>query len=137
DQRTRDRLAAMTHQPTAGELADKPSATPPDISGVDLDPRCLTGRVMCVSKTTRQLAWVDDGEVLKVTDARFGCSATATCEGVFQVGGSRATTPPPSTGRGCHWRCSSPVGRRCTIRRTPRPAATTAARTGASTSATR
>lgn len=85
DQRTWDRLAAMTHEPTAAELADKPPAKTEN-AGVDLDKRCMTGRVMCISKSTRQLAWVVDGTVVKVMDARFGCSSSATREGVFQVG---------------------------------------------------
>src|SRR5699024_2740476 len=85
DQRTWDRLAAMTHEPTAAELADKPPVKA-DPSGLDLDPRCMTGRVMCISKTTRQLAWMVDGKVIKVMDARFGCASSITREGVFHVG---------------------------------------------------
>jgi L,D-transpeptidase catalytic domain len=50
-----------------------------------LDPRCETGRVMCVDKTTRTLRWVVDGRVLMTFDARFGGPKTPTREGRFQV----------------------------------------------------
>lgn len=52
----------------------------------DLDPRCMTGRAMCASKTTRKLHWVVNGEVKLVLDARFGSKANPTREGQFSVG---------------------------------------------------
>ncbi len=52
----------------------------------DLDKRCLTGRALCASKTTRKLHWVVDGKVLAVMDARFGKPSSPTREGQFSVG---------------------------------------------------
>jgi hypothetical protein len=79
DQRTLDRLRAMTAEPTVAELhnrANQPGA---------LDPRCRTGRVICVDKTSSTLRWVVDGKVLQTLDVRFGASTTPTREGVFHV----------------------------------------------------
>jgi peptidoglycan hydrolase-like protein with peptidoglycan-binding domain len=81
DQRTMDRLTGMTTAPTTAELHNKiPSPG-------KLDPRCLTGRVMCIDKTTSTLRWVVDGHVKQLLDARFGStiSNTPTREGLFHV----------------------------------------------------
>ncbi|MEU5398749.1 L,D-transpeptidase family protein [Streptomyces sp. NPDC005963] len=78
---TWQRLLGMTTEPTRGELdgkaVNKPTTT--------LDPRCLNGRVMCVSKTTRTLSWVVDGTVRSTMDVRFGSQYTPTREGSFSV----------------------------------------------------
>ncbi|MFF8956451.1 L,D-transpeptidase family protein [Streptomyces sp. NPDC014894] len=75
------RLLGMTSEPTPDELrgraAQKPAAA--------LDPRCGTGRAICVSKTTRTLSWVVDGRVRSTMDVRFGSQYTPTREGVFRV----------------------------------------------------
>lgn len=75
------RLLSMTTEPTDDELkgrtVNKPVAT--------LDPRCLNGRVMCVSKTTRTLSWVVEGKVRATMDVRFGSQYTPTREGSFAV----------------------------------------------------
>lgn len=81
DQRTMDRLVEMTRQPTYEELHNvqpEPGA---------LDPRCTTGRAICVDKTTSTLRWVVDGKVLQTMDARFGSvvNDTPTREGLFHV----------------------------------------------------
>jgi peptidoglycan hydrolase-like protein with peptidoglycan-binding domain len=79
DQRTLDRLTAMTSTPTDAELhnrANQPGA---------LDARCRAGRVLCVDKTSSTLRWVVDGKVLQTLDVRFGASTTPTREGVFHV----------------------------------------------------
>ena len=63
DQRTLDRLHAMTYQPTYEQMHNiepEPGA---------LDPRCTTGRALCVDKSTNSLRWVIDGKV----------QATSTC----------------------------------------------------------
>ncbi|MQS37400.1 L,D-transpeptidase family protein [Streptomyces katsurahamanus] len=75
------RLLAMTTEPTAGELNGEAVRKP----AVKLDARCLTGRVMCVSKTTRTLSWVVDGTVRATMDVRFGSEYTPTREGSFSV----------------------------------------------------
>lgn len=81
DQRTLDRLTAMTYAPSyeaRHNIAPQPGA---------LDPRCLSGRVLCIDKTSRTLRWVVDGKVLRTLDARFGSTVndTPTREGVFSV----------------------------------------------------
>ncbi|WP_328861544.1 L,D-transpeptidase family protein [Streptomyces sp. NBC_00306] len=78
---TWQKVLGMTKKPTSDELAgrkvNKPSAK--------LDPRCLTGRVMCISKTSRTLSWVVDGTVRSTMDVRFGSQYTPTREGTFGV----------------------------------------------------
>ncbi len=79
DQRTLDRLAAMTSTPTHEAMYNiepKPGA---------LDARCRTGRVLCIDKTSQTLRWVVDGKVLQTLDVRFGASYSPTREGVFSV----------------------------------------------------
>ena len=79
DQRTKDRLYAMTATPTEAELHNRGN-TP----GA-LDARCRTGRVLCIDKTSSTLRFVVDGEVQQTLDARFGASTTPTREGVYRV----------------------------------------------------
>ncbi len=81
DRRTMDRLLAMTAEPTHEQLHNvepEPGA---------LDPRCTTGRALCIDKTTSTLRWVVDGKVRMTLDARFGSTVnnTPTREGLFQV----------------------------------------------------
>ncbi|MFE7747627.1 L,D-transpeptidase family protein [Streptomyces sp. NPDC057428] len=74
------RLLAMTRKPTAKELdppAVKPVARP--------DARCMTGRVLCISKNSRTLSWMIDGRVVSAMDVRFGSQYTPTREGTFSV----------------------------------------------------
>ncbi|MGK5499358.1 L,D-transpeptidase family protein [Streptomyces sp. URMC 125] len=77
---TWDALVARTRTPTRQELyppTTRPVAEP--------DPRCLTGRAMCISKESRTLAWMVDGTVLSTMDVRFGSELTPTREGSFAV----------------------------------------------------
>ena len=81
DQRTLDRLDAMTTAPTTAEMHNRlPSPG-------KLDARCLTGRVLCIDKTSSTLRWVVDGHVRQTLDARFGSTVndTPTREGLFHV----------------------------------------------------
>ncbi|MFJ4968196.1 MULTISPECIES: L,D-transpeptidase family protein [unclassified Streptomyces] len=74
------KLLAMTRTPTADELdppTERPVAKP--------DERCLSGRVLCVSKKSRTLAWMIDGRVVSAMDVRFGSEYTPTREGEFPV----------------------------------------------------
>ena len=73
-------LRARTHAPSHGEL-HPPTSRPLD----DPDPRCTTGRALCVSKKSRTLAWMVDGEVRSAMDVRFGSAYTPTREGQFKV----------------------------------------------------
>ncbi|MEU9290826.1 L,D-transpeptidase family protein [Streptomyces sp. NPDC048275] len=77
---TWQRLQRMTHKPAQWELypyGGQPAARP--------DPRCMTGRVLCVSKTSRTLRWMIDGKTVSTMDVRFGSQYTPTREGVFSV----------------------------------------------------
>ncbi|MFG3346707.1 peptidoglycan-binding protein [Streptomyces sp. NPDC048018] len=80
DETTWRKLVALTHEPTADEL--RPATT----NKLDApDPRCLTGRVLCISKESRTLAWMIDGKVVSSLDVRFGSENTPTREGEFKV----------------------------------------------------
>ena len=72
----------MTAAPTADELANRP---PDPAEGSTLDPRCLTGRALCVDKTSNSLRWVVDGTVLTTLDVRFGQEGMETREGQFAI----------------------------------------------------
>ncbi|MGY5010920.1 L,D-transpeptidase family protein [Streptomyces sp. 900105755] len=77
---TWQRLVRMTHRPGKWELylmGGQPAAAP--------DPRCLTGRVLCISKTSRTLRWMIDGRTVSTMSVRFGAQYTPTREGVFHV----------------------------------------------------
>ncbi|WP_344176228.1 L,D-transpeptidase family protein [Streptomyces albidochromogenes] len=74
------RLLGMTREPTGAELRP-PTAAPVAAP----DPRCMTGRVLCISKTSRTLSWMIDGRVLSAMDVRFGSQYTPTREGTFSV----------------------------------------------------
>ncbi|MGX1271950.1 hypothetical protein RKD18_005144 [Streptomyces phaeoluteigriseus] len=80
DSVTWQRLLGMTREPGRWELylmGGQPAAEP--------DPRCLTGRVLCVDKTSRTLRWMVDGRTLTTVSVRFGSQYTPTREGVFRV----------------------------------------------------
>jgi hypothetical protein len=84
DQRTLARLHGMTRIPTADELANR---LPGDLhTDARLDPRCLTGRALCVDKQSSTIRWVVEGKVLRTMAVRFGASYTPTREGLFHVG---------------------------------------------------
>ncbi|MFF3453104.1 L,D-transpeptidase family protein [Streptomyces sp. NPDC002730] len=78
---TWQKLLGMTTKPTREELNGKAVNKP----AAKLDPRCTTGRVMCISKSTRTLSWVIDGKVQSTMDVRFGSQYTPTREGTFRV----------------------------------------------------
>ena len=85
DQATWDKLVALTRKPTHDELYP-PKPKPDDPTSAALDPRCMTGRALCIDKTSRKLRWVVDGQVELTTDVRFGSVRTPTRMGAFQVG---------------------------------------------------
>ncbi|WP_374211234.1 MULTISPECIES: L,D-transpeptidase family protein [unclassified Streptomyces] len=78
---TWQKLLTMTRTPTRDEL----NGTKGSVHPAKLDPRCLKGRVLCISKTSRSLSWVNDGKVLSTMDVRFGSQYTPTREGTFHV----------------------------------------------------
>ncbi|GHJ35192.1 L,D-transpeptidase family protein [Streptomyces sp. TS71-3] len=90
DRATWQRLLALTHTPSHDELFP-PTALPwghlprPSGSGGRPDPRCLTGRALCISKKSRSLSWIIDGRTVSQMDVRFGSEYTPTREGAFKV----------------------------------------------------
>ncbi len=87
DRRTWRRLLEMTRAPSAEELKGLVPPIPSSNTNTPgpLDPRCTTGRVLCIDKSSRTLRWVVDGRVEVTLDTRFGASGTPTREGVFSV----------------------------------------------------
>ncbi|MGV9282506.1 L,D-transpeptidase family protein [Streptomyces sp. NPDC003730] len=77
---TWQRLLGMSREPGKWDLylmGGQPAAAP--------DPRCTTGRVLCVSKSSRTLRWMIDGRTVSTMSVRFGSQHTPTREGVFRV----------------------------------------------------
>lgn len=91
DQATWDKLVGMTRKPTADELSNKPksqSTKAGSSSGKKaegLPAACMSGRVICISKRSNKLWWVNNGVVQLAMDARFGTSEFRTREGTFSV----------------------------------------------------
>ncbi|OEJ33407.1 L,D-transpeptidase family protein [Streptomyces subrutilus] len=80
DEATWKKIQNATKKPTADELR------PPTVNEADApDPRCMEGRVMCISKESRTLAFMIDGKIVSTMDVRFGSENTPTREGVFKV----------------------------------------------------
>lgn len=80
DEATWRKIQELSRTPTDEELS------PPTTNEVAApDPRCLQGRVLCISKESRTLAWMIDGKVVSSMDVRFGSENTPTREGLFQV----------------------------------------------------
>lgn len=80
DAKTWSKLRDLTDQPKRDAMyppTTNPVAKP--------DPRCLTGRTLCISKSSRTLAWMIDGKVIAAMDVRFGSQYTPTREGTFKV----------------------------------------------------
>lgn len=50
-----------------------------------LDPRCMTGRVVCIDMSTRTLLWVVDGKPQYGMDVRFGDENNPTRKGKFDI----------------------------------------------------
>ncbi|MDT0434293.1 L,D-transpeptidase family protein [Streptomyces doudnae] len=74
------RLVSMSREPGTWDLylmGGQPPGAP--------DPRCLTGRVLCIDKTSRTLRWMVDGRTVSTMAVRFGATGTPTREGVFRV----------------------------------------------------
>ncbi|TDC74173.1 L,D-transpeptidase family protein [Streptomyces hainanensis] len=81
---TWEALTGQTEAPSQEEMF--PPVEIPEVEPAqELDERCLTGRVLCISKTSQTLSWVVDGEVRTTVDVRFGAEETPTREGEFEV----------------------------------------------------
>jgi L,D-transpeptidase-like protein len=66
---------------SAGSLA---SAVAPGAAAGTIDSRCLTGRVVCIDKTTHMLRWMVEGRTELSMSARFGGNHR-TREGTFWI----------------------------------------------------
>lgn len=85
DQATWTSLVSRTTTPTHAELYP-PKQADGSTAPVKLDSRCMTGRVLCISKSANSLSWVIDGKIVSRMDVRFGCvSRTPTREGTFSL----------------------------------------------------
>jgi hypothetical protein len=76
-------VAALPAKTTATTAATAATALVP--GKLRLDRRCMTGRIICINKKTRKLAFLYNGKLLATADARFGCSRTPTRNGSFKV----------------------------------------------------
>lgn len=85
DQRTMDRIWGQTRKPTSNELNNVKPAPGAGLTTAGLDPRCLVGRVICASKSTRKVVWVVDGVPVMQMDARFGRAELPTNDGAFHI----------------------------------------------------
>ncbi|WP_370353626.1 L,D-transpeptidase [Catenulispora sp. EB89] len=81
-------------KPTAPTTPAPPKTTGSNwLSGVPLghntpgalDPRCKTGRVICIDMSTRTLLWVVNGKVQYGMDVRFGDENNPTRKGKFDI----------------------------------------------------
>ncbi|MFG2829047.1 L,D-transpeptidase family protein [Streptomyces sp. NPDC048434] len=73
-------LRSQTRRPSHTELhppTTRPVGTP--------DPRCMKGKVICISKRSNTLTWRVDGRIVSAMDVRFGSQYTPTREGVFAL----------------------------------------------------
>ncbi|WP_432945258.1 L,D-transpeptidase [Kribbella sp. CA-253562] len=83
--------AVATTAPTAAtapaaKAAVKPAAKNVLVPGkLRLDKRCMTGRIICVNKKTRKVAFLYNGKLLATGDARFGGPRTPTRNGFFKL----------------------------------------------------
>ncbi|WP_435860873.1 L,D-transpeptidase family protein [Streptomyces nigrescens] len=73
-------LRSQTRRPSHAEL--HPPTTRPVGT---LDPRCMRGRVICISKRSNTLTWVVNGRIVSAMDVRFGSQYTPTREGTFRI----------------------------------------------------
>ena len=58
-----------------------PKPAPTASTSFRADSRCYTGRVLCISKDQRKMAYMVDGSVKTVVDVRFGSELTPTRNG--------------------------------------------------------
>ncbi len=82
DERTWVKLRAKTRNPSYSEIF---SAPPISTDTQDLDPRCLTGKVMCISKGQLKMSYVVDGKIMFTRPARFARPGWESPVGDFRV----------------------------------------------------
>jgi L,D-transpeptidase catalytic domain len=78
--------AALPAKATATTAATSATSATVLVPGkLRLDRRCMTGRILCINKKTRKIAFLYNGKLLATADARFGCSGTSTRNGSFKI----------------------------------------------------
>ncbi len=82
DERAWSRLVKATYNPSYSQLFDAP---PRNTLTQKLDPRCLTGRVICISKEQDRLSYVVDGKIKLTREAQFARKGYESPEGEFKV----------------------------------------------------
>ncbi|HMN75106.1 MAG TPA: L,D-transpeptidase family protein [Burkholderiaceae bacterium] len=82
DERTWSNLLRASRNPRYAELFDAPPAS---TLTQDLDARCATGRVVCISKQQRLMSYVVDGKVQFTREARFARPGWDSPVGEFRV----------------------------------------------------
>ena len=82
DERTWARLIAKTRNPRYAQLFDKP---PTSQMTQELDTRCLTGKVVCISWEQKKMSLVHDGRTLFTREARFARPGWESDKGEFRI----------------------------------------------------
>ncbi|MBZ0225525.1 MAG: peptidoglycan-binding protein [Comamonas sp.] len=82
DERTWARLMPATRNPSYRQLFNAP---PQSTMTQTLDPRCASGKVVCISKAQKKLSYVVDGEIKFTREARFSRPGWDSPEGDFRV----------------------------------------------------
>ncbi len=80
---TRFDISSREPGPAAPKQPTQPAPPPPP--KVNVDSRCMTGRVLCASKSDRKLRWMINGQVVLTLDARFGSASNPSDNGAFRV----------------------------------------------------
>ena len=82
DERTWTPLLRRTRNPRYADLFDAPPASN---LRQELDPRCATGKVVCVSKKQQKMSYVVDGKVRFTREARFAMPGWEGPDGEFRI----------------------------------------------------
>ena len=82
DERTWTPLLRRTRNPRYADLFDAPPAS---TLGHELDPRCASGKVVCISKKQQKMSYVVDGKVRFTREARFAMPGWEGPDGEFRI----------------------------------------------------
>ncbi|OJV59371.1 MAG: hypothetical protein BGO36_04460 [Burkholderiales bacterium 68-10] len=82
DERTWTPLLRRTRNPRYADLFGQPPAS---TTTQQLDARCGTGKVVCISKRERKMSYVVDGQVRFTREARFAMPGWDSPEGEFRI----------------------------------------------------
>jgi len=82
DERSWTPLLRRTRLPRYADLFDAP---PQSDTTQQLDPRCTTGRVICISRQQKKMSFVDNGQIRFTREARFAMPGWESDEGEFRI----------------------------------------------------